>query len=58
MSASLDQVKVLVVSRSFLRRAFRPGASALPRVPLVLYAVLIGIEYVVLAAYLGYFLDS
>ncbi len=27
-------------------------------VPLVLYAVLIAIEYAVLAAYLGYFLDS
>jgi hypothetical protein len=29
-----------------------------PVVPLVLYAVLTGIEYVVLAAYLGFFLDS
>jgi Na+/melibiose symporter-like transporter len=29
-----------------------------PTVPLVLYAVLTGIEYVVLAAYLGFFLDS
>lgn len=28
-----------------------------PVVPLVLYAVLTGIEYVVLAAYLGFFLD-
>jgi hypothetical protein len=27
-------------------------------VPLVLYAVLTGIEYVVLASYLGFFLDS
>ena len=29
-----------------------------PVVPLVLYAVLTGIEYVVLAAYLGFFLDG
>jgi hypothetical protein len=29
-----------------------------PTVPLVLYAVLTGIEYVVLAACLGFFLDS
>jgi hypothetical protein len=29
-----------------------------PTVPLVLYAVLTGIEYVVLASYLGFFLDS
>ena len=32
--------------------------TRVPTVPLVLYAVLTGIEYVVLAAYLGFFLDS